>query len=306
MSTNTLDGLLENWAEEEVELEEEQVGFANSSDRIEGHQVAEVKVTMVKLVPTKGKTVWVEFDFESKDGKTLRERQVLVGSKGASTYVRGGKKVNQTGVSKLMSLAIISGKFENSKTLLKDIKATTEKMEVKFSEYGKDIVADYIVFPTLIGSKVKIAVSSTKVNGRGQLGDAYVDACHKATKAFSKANPKKRFAEKVAKCSGDDYVDVYKNFVESEVKHFITPSGQLRSEMGTDSTELMQKFIDSKDEGYVYDKRTLFVEKLSEAELKKLSIDKYGKFVEPEDDDGVEPEPEVEASEDVETEDDEW
>jgi len=98
-------------------------------------------------------------------------------------------------------------------------------------------------------------------------------------------------------------VNVYQSFVNTEVAHFISTDGLLASELGEEEGMLMEKFIGLKEEGEVFDMRTLVVEDLSEGERKKLNIDEFGKPVVDDEDESYDESGEDEAEEE---EEDDW
>ena len=301
---NKMDDMLDQWddVDEGVEEDEETVGF-DGNNRIEGYGVVDVKVTMMKLINIpKSKVQFIEIDFESKDGKELREKFMIRGKDGKTFFVFKGKKKQHFGVSKIKSLIKVAGLYTDEDNLMKALFSNTEEAEVEFSEYGKDVKQDYITFPDVIGCKVKIAVKSKKENSQtsNDDDDKYVQSCVKATEAFKKANPKKKSAQKFK--SGDKYINVYKWFTVTEVAHFISKDGLLASELGKDEGTLMDKFLSMNDAGEVFDVRTLIVEDLSEGERKKLGIDEHGKVLSTDEEGGEEPEEESEEEE----EEDDW
>ncbi len=293
-----LNSMLDSWDElDGVEFEDEEVGFSGGSNRIEGHGVFDVKITMCKLiVQPKKKTQYIEIDFETKEGKAHREQFMIKGSNGLPYYVYQGKKRPHFGLSKVKSLITVLGLYKDETNKMKALFSNTKQAEVEFQEYGKDVKQDYTVFPDVIGSKVKIAVKSKKVNQRSQYdsSDAYMKSCLSATKSFAKANPKKKFAAKAAKVEEGEYAEVYRYFTETEVAHFATADGLLQSEIELGEGGLLDKFLSMNEDGSIYDARTLFVENLSDSERKKLSIDEYGKIEANDSDEEFEDEPEIE------------
>jgi len=303
---NKLDEMLDQWddVDEGVEEDVETVGY--DSNRIEGYGVADVKVTMAKLINvSKKKVQFIELDFQTKDGKELRERFMIRGSDGKTFYVYKGKKKQHFGVSKIKSLINVAGLYKGEANKMKELFSNTETAEVEFKEYGKDVKQDYTVFTDLIGVKVKIAVKSKKENSQtgNDDDDKYILSCTNATEQFKKDNPKKKSAQKFK--ADDKYVNVYKWFTVTEVAHFISADGLLASEIESGEGVLMEKYIGMNNEGEVFDVRTLIVENLSEGERKKLGIDEFGKIVE--DDEGEDgEEPEEPEEEEVEDSGEEW
>ena len=182
MSTNKLDTMLDGWDDiQDVEDEEETVGF-EGSNRIEGHQSVVVAIKMAKIIKiAKSKVLFLEIDFESKDGKEHRERFMLKGKDGKPFYMYQKKKRAHFGVSKIKSLLAVLGLYTDEANKMKALFSNTEEAEVEFTEYGKDVKQDYTIFPDLIGKKVMIAVKSKKVNSRTGFedDDAYLVQCRK-------------------------------------------------------------------------------------------------------------------------------
>jgi len=195
MATNKLDAMLDGWDDiEDIEEEDEQVGY-DDSNRIEGYQVADVKITMAKVIKVaKKKVQFIELDFATKDGKEHRERFMIRGSDGKTFYVHMKKKKQHFGVSKIKSLMKVLGLYKDEANLMKALFSHTDEAEVEFNEYGKDVKQDYTTFPDLIGQKCKIAVRSKRENARkkNDSDDSYIKACIKGTEAFKKKHPKKK------------------------------------------------------------------------------------------------------------------
>ncbi|MDB4681376.1 hypothetical protein OAE88_00550 [bacterium] len=304
------------WLEEEDVIEEEESVFTGGSESpfITGYGVYDVKVTMAKLVKIdKKKVQFIEVDFVNKDGKTHTESFMIKGKDGKSFFIgrqahNKGKKVQHFGVNKIKSLIKVAGLYpeEPSTKLMASLFTNTEDADVTFNKFGQEKTEEFTIFPDLIDKKVKLCLSSKKENGTmaSEQDDSedskYVKACIKATEAYKKANPKKKSLAKFK--SDDEYVNVYKWFTTSEVKHFCTPDGLFGSEMDKGEGSMLQDFIDANDEGLIFDGRTLIVEDLTDAEKKKLGINDYGKTVVTDDEDSYE-EPEESEEEEV---DEDW
>lgn len=309
MNKKELDALMGGFDDmDDVEDEEETVGF--NSDYIVGYGGFDVRVNMAKLIlqadkkgKITGKVQWIEIDFETKDGKTMREKFMIKGKDGKPFFMNKGKKRPHFGVSKIKSLIAVAGLYADKANKMKELFSNTEEAEVEYNEYGKDIKADFVTFPDLIGAKVKILIASKKENAQTGTDedDDYLNMCIAETEAFKKANPKRKFAAKFKK--DDAYVNIFKWFTVTEVKHFCTINGLLQSEMDSDEGVLMDKYLAMQEEGTIFDMRTLVVEDLSEGEREKWNLDEYGKQTIPEDgEEGASEEPEEEAEE----EDDNW
>ena len=289
--------------DEEVEEFEETVGFGESS-YIVGYQAADVKVSMAKLITIpKSKVQFIELDFETKDGKTLREKYMLKGKTGTTFFMSQGKKRPHFGLSKIKSLINVLGLYGDNANKMKALFSNTEVADVTYTEYGKEKTEEFVTFTDLIGSKCKILVKSKKVNqnSANDEDDAYMVQCVKDVKAFAKEHPKKKAAQK---WKGDeDYFPVYRWFTETAVDHFCTTDGLLQSEMESGEGKLLDKWLGMSDEGQIYDTRVLIVDDLSEGQREKLGIDQYGKIVETESSEESYDEPTEEAETDT---DEDW
>jgi len=301
--------------DEDIVEDEETVFSGGESPYIQGYGVHALKITMAKrILFPKSKVEFIEIDFINQDGKTHREKFMVRGKDGKSYYINKKIKKQHFGVNKIKSLLKVGGVYPDveAKKLMATLYSNTEESEVTYEEYGKEKTEDFTVFTDLIDVKIKACMTSKKENGQAasdqddKADQKYVDACIKATKAFVKKNPKKKSLKKFAE-DDQDYVNVYKYFVNSSVSHFCSIKGLFASEMDEGEGVLMQKFIDANDDGEIFDGRTLIVEDLEDKELTKLGINEYGKQVEPEDSDDDYEEPE-EADEESESEDEseEW
>ncbi len=309
MNKKELDELMGGFDEmDDVEDEQETVGF--ESDYIVGYGGFDVRIQMAKLVLQRnnknkitGKVQWIEIDFETKDGKKMREKYMIKGKDGKPFFMRKGKKSAHFGVSKIKSLITVAGLYDGESNKMKALFSNTEEAEVEYNEYGKDKKEDFVVFPDLIGAKVKILVGSKKENATTATDDddAYIQFCIAQTEAFKKANPKRKFAAKFKK--DDEYVNVFKWYTVTEVKHFATLGGLLQSEMVSGEGSLAEKYLGMQEEGHIFDMRTLVVEDMSEGERNKWNLNEYGKVVEADSDEGEETYEEPEEESDG---DDEW
>jgi len=302
-------GLSAEWLNDDEDVEEETETVytgGGESPYMEGYSVQNVKITMAKRITIpKKKVEFIEIDFINKDGKTHREKFMMRGKDGKPFYTYQGKKKQHFGVSKIKSLIKVLGLYEDEKNLMAALYSNTEDSDVTYEEYGKEKTEEFTVFTDLIDAKLKICISSKKENTQMGSDDeddqAYVKACIKATEAYKKANPKKKSLKKFSK--DDDYINVYRWFTVSEVKHFCSTTGLFGSEMEDGEGELLQKFIDANDEGLIFEGRTLIAEDLTEKEQKKLGINEWGKQVDPDedgDDDYEEPEEEEEEEDEEE------
>ena len=303
-----------SWLEdEEVEEVKESVFGGNSeSPFIVGYGARVVKITMAKHITfPKSKVEMIELSFIDKDEKTLTEKYMVRGKDSKTFYVRNGKKFNHFGINKIKSLLTILGLYTDEKNLMVGLFSNTEEAEITFTEYGKEKTEDAVVFKDLLDKKVQICVTSKKENAQTskEQDDSdeqkYIDACIKNTKAYCKANPKKKSIQRFAKES--DYVNVYKWFTNSSVSHFCSTDGKFGSEMKEKDGTMLQDFLDANEPNIVFDGRTLISDEMTERELSKLGINAWGKRVEAsDDDDGFDDvEDEVEEKED-ENSDSEW
>jgi len=304
LTKQELKDMMDGFDINDIEEEEETVGFGESS-YIVGYQAVDVKITMAKLITIKdSKVQFIELDFESKDGKQLREKYMLKGKTGATFFMQGGKKRAHFGLSKIKSLINVLGLYSNESNKMKELFSNVEVKDVTYSEYGEEKTEEFITFTDLIGSKVKILVKSKKINQNSANDNTndYMVQCVKDVKSFAKQHPKKKSAQK---WKGDEnYFPVYRWFTETNVDHFCTIDGLLQSEMESGEGKLMDKWLSMSEEGQIFDTRVLIVEDLSEAKRKKLSIDEYGKIIET--DTEYEDEPEVEPTSEEEDDDDSW
>ena len=303
------------WLDDEDDIVEvdETVFGGSESNFIEGYGVHTVKITMAKRITfPSSKVEFIEIDFMDKESKTHREKFMVRGRDGKSFFMKGKVKTQHFGVNKIKSLLKVANVFPDvePKKLMASLYGNTEEAEVTWTEYGNEKTEEFLVFLSLIDVKVKVCLTSKKENTqKAQEQDdkkdkKYVEACMKATKAYVKANPKKKSLKKF----DDDeaaYVNVYRWFVVSSVTHFCSLNGLFASEIESGEGKLMDKFIAGNDEGIIFDGRTLIPEDLDEAKLARLGINEYGKQVEPEDSDDDEAFEEPEADED-DSEDEEW
>lgn len=313
-------GLSDAWLNEEdddIEEDAEEVYGGNDSNQIQGYGVVTAKIAMAKRITIKkSKVEFIEIDFITKDGKEHRERFMMRGKDGKPFYTYQKRKKQHFGVSKIKSLIKVLGLYSSESNLMAALYSNTEEAEVEFQEYGKDVKADYTVFTDLIDKKVKLCISSKKENSQtGSEQDdedeqKYVNQCIKDTEKYKRANPKKKSLKKFGK--DDEYVNVYRWYTVSEIKHFCSVKNEFASEVGDEDEAgtMLQQFIDANEDGTIFEGRTLIADEMSERELKKLGISEFGKRVEPEEDndDGYddeeddEPEDEPEQEEESEEE----
>ena len=295
MSTSNLSA---EWLDEDdiEEVEDTVFGGSSESPYIQGYGVHTVKVAMAKVIKYgSSKVEFIELDMVNQDGKLLREKFMVRGKDNNTFYKRNGKKFQHFGINKIKSLMKVSGQFEDtdSSKYMATIYGGAEKADVTYSEYGKEKTEEFLTFPELIGLKVKIAVTSKKENSQtnadqdDEAEQKYVKDCIRRTKAFIAANPKKKSLKKFDKSEG--YVNVFKWFTNSTVAHFI---GMNDCFAGESSPKKINEFLEANDEGVIFDGRTLFAEELSDSDLAKVGINKYGKRVEAEDSEPVETEDE--------------
>ena len=307
--TNT--GLSDAWlndSDDEIEEEDESVYGGNDSNQIQGYSNVVTKITMAKRIVIKNSKVeFIEIDFASKDGKEHRERFMMRGKDGKPFYTYQKRKKQHFGVSKIKSLIKVLGLYSDENNLMAALYSNTEEAEVTFSEYGKEITANYTVFKDLIDKKVQLCISSKKENSQTSCDQededeqAYVNQCIKDTEKYKIANPKKKSLKKFGK--DDDYVNTYKWFTVSEIKHFCSLDGKFASELDDDEGVMLQQFIDANEAGEIFEGRSLICDDMSERQLKKLGINAFGKRVDPdEDDDGYDSEEEDIEEDDVEDE----
>ena len=306
-------GLSAAWLEDEdddIEEEDESVYGGNDSNQIQGYGVVTAKITMAKRITIdKSKVEFIEIDFATKDGKEHRERFMMRGKDGKPFYTYQKRKKQHFGVSKIKSLVKVLGLYADAKNLMAALYSNTEEAEVTFMDYGKEVTAEYTVFTDLIDEKVKLCISSKKENSQlaseqdDEDEQKYVNQCIKDTEKYKIANPKKKSLKKFKK--DDNYVNVYRWFTVSEIKHFCSLKDEFASEIDDEDAAgtMLQTFIDANDDGEIFEGRTLIADELSERALKKLGINEFGKRVEEEeDDDGYdeeeEPEEEIDEEED--------
>ena len=305
-------GLSDAWlndADDDVEEDAEEV-YNNGSNQIEGYGVHTAKITMAKRITIKkSKVEFIEIDFATKDGKEHRERFMMRGKDGKPFYTYQKRKRQHFGVSKIKSLVKVLGLYAEESNLMAALYSNTEEAEVTFSEFGKDITAEYTTFVDLIGKKVKLCISSKKENSQtaaeqdDDVEQKYVNQCIKDTEKYKIANPKKKSLKKFKK--DDDYVNVYRWFTVSEVKHFCSMDGKFGSEMEDEEGSMLQQFIDANEDGMIFEGRTLIADDLSERALKKLGINEFGKRVEEDAADDGYDEEESEPEDDAEDEEEE-
>jgi len=306
-ATELSNSWLDDEEDDDIVEEEETVYDGSDSNYIQGYGVQTVKITMAKRITfPKSKVEFIELDFMSKDGKTLREKFMVRGKDGKTFYTKDKIKKQHFGVNKIKSLLKVTDAFNGvpAKKLMASLYGNAELADVKYEEFGKEKEEEFLVFPDLIGKKVKICITSKKENSQlnSEQDDAddqkYVKQCIKDTKKYIIANKKKRSLKKFDTDEG--YVNAYRYFVVTTVSHFCSLDGLFASEIGVDDVpELMQKFIDANDEGEIFEGRTLICDDMSESQLKKLGINEYGKRVEPDEDDDDDYE-EVDEDEDEE------
>jgi len=295
----TATGLSDAWlndSDDEIEEDEETIFGGNDSNQIQGYGVVTAKITMAKRITIKNSKVeFIEIDFAAKDGKEHRERFMMRGKDGKPFYTYQKRKKQHFGVSKIKSLIKVLGLYTDEKNLMAALYSNTEEAEVTFEEYGKEITAEYTVFTDLIDAKVKLCISSKKENSKtaseqdDEDEQKYVNQCIKDTEKYKIANPKKKSLKKFKK--DDDYVNIYRWFTVSEIKHFCSMDGKFASELDDDEGSMLQQFIDANEEGMIFEGRTLIADDLSERALKKLGINSFGKRVEEdEEDDGYDEE----------------
>jgi len=293
-------------AEDIIEEEETVFGGASESQFIQGYGVQTVKITMAKRIKAKNsETEWVELDFINQDGKTLREKFMVRGKTGATYFTKNGKKTQHFGINKLKSLLKVANVFPDveAKKLMAALYGSAEDADVTYTEYGKEKTEEFLTFPSLFGVKCKIAVTSKKENSTtsadkdDEAEQQYVNQCIKDTKKFVIANPKKTSLKKFVSKQGLAYPNVYRWFVITTISHFI---GLDDCFAGESEPKKIKEFLAANEEGTIFDGRTLIPENLTDKELKKLGINKYGKVVEAEEDDGYDDieEPEVEEDAD--------
>ncbi len=274
----------------DVEEENEEVYGGNDSNFIVGYGVRTAKITMAKRIVIKNSKVeFIELDFVDKEGKTHRERFMMKGKDGKPFYTYQKRKKQHFGVSKIKSLIKVLGLYSDEKNLMAALYSNTEEAEVTFEEYGKEITAEYTVFTDLLDKKVQLCISSKKENSQTSCDQddedeqSYVNQCIKDTEKYKIANPKKKSLKKFGK--DDAYVNIYRWFTISEIKHFCSVDGRFASEMGDDEGVMLQQFIDANEEGTIFEGRSLICDDMSERQLKKLGINEFGKRVEESDDD---------------------
>ena len=304
------------WLDDDDDIveEDETVFGGGESPFIQGYGVYETKITMAKRITFPSSQVeFIEIDFIDKDSKTHREKFMVRGRDGKSFFMKGSIKTQHFGVNKIKSLLKVGNVFPDAEPakLMASLYGNTEEADVTWTEYGQEKTEEFLVFLSLIGVKVKICITSKKENSqKAQEQDdkndiKYVAACMKATKAFIKANPKKKSLKKF---DNDDaaYVNVYRWFVVSSVTHFCSVDGLFASELETGKGSLMDKFIDGNDSGLIFDGRTLKPDELDDSKLARLGINEYGKQVEPEYGDSEESAVESETDDKEEDAADEW
>ena len=304
MSTNTLDDMLSDWGNEELEMEDDNIGNDNSS-YIVGYGEFAVKTTMAKLIEFKGKkSKWIEIDFETQDGKNLRERFMVLGKDSKPFYLdkRTKQKKAHIGYNKIRSLLKVAGIQQDAKDSVKAVFQSGEVADVTYTEWGKEKTESFTVFPDLIGVKTTILVSSKKLNTQSAFDDSdeYLVFCQKETEKFKKAHPKKKSLLKFKKT--DEYQNVFRWITESSVQHFVSPDGLLQSEMGGEGG-LKDKWLSMNDTGVIFDMRSLIIEDLTESQRKKYSLNEYGKIEENDSDESFD---EPEETEEPSDSDDEW
>ncbi len=302
------------WLDEEDDIveTEETVHSGSESPYIQGYGAYDVKITMAKVITfPKKKVEFIELDFVNKEGKTLTEKFMVRGSDGKTFFVKNKVKTQHFGINKIKSLLKVANVYPDvePKKLMAALYGNTEEADVTYTAFGKEKTEEFTVFNDLIDVKVKICVSSKKENSQTSREQddkdeqKYVDACIKNTKAYIKANPKKKSIKKFDDDEAD-YVNTYRWFTISSVSHFCSIDGLFSSELESKEEVFLKKFLESKEEGTIYEGRTLICDDMTEKELARLGINEYGKRVEPEEseDDGYD-EPEVEPEED---EDEDW
>jgi len=297
--------------EEGIEEVEEQVFGGNSeSPFMQGYSVQDAKITMAKLLTnSKTKTQYIEIDFINKEEKTHREKFMLRGKDGNTYFTKAGKKMQHFGINKVKSLIKVSGLYPDvdAKKLMGTLFSNTEEADVTWSEYGKEKTEEFTIFPDMIGKRVKLCITSKKVNATTSKDQddsedqKYVKQCIKDTASYIKANPKKKSLAKFLKGNALEYPNVYKYFTETSVSHFCTLDGLFAGEMASQEGTKMQDFIDANDNGLIFEARTLICDEMTEAQLKKLGINAWGKRVVVDEDTGDYEEPEeTEAEEETE------
>ncbi len=279
--------------DEDIVEEEETVYDGSDSNFIQGYGVQVVKITMAKRITfPKSKVEFIELDFMSKDGKTMREKFMVRGKDGKTFYTKDKIKKQHFGVNKIKSLLKVANVFPDTpaKKLMASLYGNAELADVKYEEYGKEKEEEFLIFPDLLNVKVKICITSKKENSQlnseqdDKSDQKYVDQCIKDTKKYIIANKKKRSLKRFDVSEG--YVNTYRYFVVTTVSHFCSLDGLFASEIGSDDdAELLQKFIDANEADVIFEGRTLICDDLKESQLKKLGINEYGKRVEPDEDD---------------------
>ena len=279
--------------DDDIVEEEETVYDGSDSNFIQGYGVQTVKITMAKRITfPKSKVEFIELDFMSKDGKTLREKFMVRGKDGKTFYMQDKIKKQHFGVNKIKSLLKVADVYDGvpAKKLMASLYGTSELADVKYEEYGKEKEEEFLIFPDLINVKVKICITSKKENSQlnveqdDKSDEKYVAQCIKDTKKYIIANKKKRSLKKFDQSEG--YVNVYRYFVVTTVSHFCSLDGMFASEIGVDEEpELLQKFIDANEADVIFEGRTLICDELNDKQLAKLGINEYGKRVEPDEDD---------------------
>jgi len=301
--------------DEVEEIEESVFGSGFKSDRIEGYGVVDAKITMAyKVKSGSSKAEAIKISFINKDEQTHTETIWVRGRDGKPYSVKNGKKVQSFGVNKIKSLLKVTGLFADSKNVMASLYDDVETSDVTETNYGKEETNEQEVFSSLLGLKVKLCVSSKKVNATTSAEQddsdeqAYVNQCIKNTKKFVIANPKKKSLKKfVDSKQAKEYPNVYKWFTETSIQHFCSLDGKFAGEMDKKDGTMLQDFIDANGEGFISDGRTLICDDMSDRELAKLGINKYGKRVEPsDDDDGFDSEEEVVEETDSENESEDW
>ncbi len=320
MATNEANGKVElstAWLDDDEDIvEEDETVFEGGSESpyMQGYGVQTAKVTMAKRITfDTSKVEFIELDLINKEGKTHREKFMVRGKDGKTYFTRGGKKTQHFGINKIKSLLKVGGVYPDTdpKKLMAELYGNTEDMDVTWEEFGKEKTEECTVFVNLIDVKVKICITSKKENSQLNVeqddssDQKYVKACMKATKAYVKANPKKKSLKKF----DDDeatYVNVYRWFTVSSISHFCSVKGLFASEMADGEGKLLAKFEKANEEGLIFEGRTLIAEELSDGQRSRLGINEWGKRVDPDEATDDEPEAEAEESESAEEEDDDW
>ena len=309
MSENKELELSADWLNDDEIEEVEETVFGGSFDSpfVQGYGSVDTKISMAYKVESGSSSAEaIKLSFITEDNKTHTETIWVKGKDGKPYSIKGGKKVQTFGVNKIKSLIAVLGLFEDSKNVMASLYGDIETADVTETNYGKETTEEQEVFSALVGQKVKLCVSSKKVNATTSATQddtdeqKYVAQCIKDTKKFIIANPKKKSLKKfVDSKQSKEYPNVYKWFTETSIQHFCSIDGLFANET---KPKKLKEFTEANEEGFISDSRTLIADEMTDKELAKLSINKFGKRVEPSDDNDYE-EPTEDSAEES---DDNW